>query len=201
MSNERYEILTEDGQPTGKVMAAHSVHAGEFPHLCVQVWAMTARGKMLHALRTPTVFSSRGWDPVTIHAHVRADEHPLAAAMRGLEVDLGWRVARIELRPFTVNNQQYTFQNDKLSGDQAKLHRTVCINYSLLLPEMIQRDLDQTFKLSSGEICDLTLYPLEAFAEEAWSSDCAERYAVRSYQPILFRAAVEHLTQQKKEAF
>jgi len=197
-SVECYQVLTEDGQFASKVLSAREIHALELPHLCVQVWAMTSTGKMLHVRRRPTYYAPGGWDPIAIYAHVRLGENPLETAMCSLQADLGWRVARIELRHFPVKGNRYSFHEDKFPGGQSLLHRTVCANYSLLLPEMIPSDLDRTFKLDSGSIGEVAFYPLARFAEDMPSPIVMARYGARSVQPELFEAAVEHLAQQRK---
>lgn len=89
MREERLEVYTPEGQPTGILKARSDVHAEGLWHKTVQLWVRNTRGDVLLQKRATKKEGSPGlWD-VSCGGHCVEGETPEISALRELEEELG----------------------------------------------------------------------------------------------------------------
>ncbi|MFW6181360.1 MAG: NUDIX hydrolase [Spirochaetota bacterium] len=96
---EYYDILDEDGTPTGSRAGRREVHARGLLHGAAHLWIFNSRGDLLLQLRAPGKDSHPGlWD-ISVAGHIDAGEGPESAAVREAREELGLAVRPGELLP------------------------------------------------------------------------------------------------------
>jgi isopentenyldiphosphate isomerase len=176
--DEQYEILDENGAPTGEVLDRKEVHAKELWHGVVNVWVVNSQGEILLQLRAPGVELCPGvWD-VAMGTHLRAGEAPIDAAQRGLKTELGLVAAPEELK------HMFNILSANPTGI-GMAHRV--FGHVFLL----QRDVEpEEFKIDPRKISRLAWKPLPLLISEIGSSETKDQYfpRTRNYYPQLFEA-------------
>lgn len=86
---EYFDVLTEQGTPTGQVLPAHEVHAQGLWHGSVHAWVVNSVGQLLLAQRALTKKTHPGtWD-MAICGHISTGEDAIMAVQREGFEELG----------------------------------------------------------------------------------------------------------------
>ena len=166
--SEMWDILGEDGEPTGVLKERGPLGAGEY-HLVVHVWIMNGRGELLVSKRTPNKPWPLMWE--TTGGSAVAGQDSLAAALAEAREELG-----IALRPengrvyrrFTIEYAAgngdivdvWLFEQDVDLGDVVLSPEETC-DAMLATPQKILKMMD------GGQFISREFYPYidEFFAE------------------------------------
>lgn len=96
---EYYDILDQNGNPTGETARRAEVHARGLRHGSVHLWIYNSRGDLLLQKRDHSKDSHPGlWD-VSVAGHINTGEDPETAALREAGEELGLLIARNDLIP------------------------------------------------------------------------------------------------------
>ena len=107
-----FDILDENGKPTGYTRSRVEAHEQGLWHRTVHVWVVNARGEVLLQKRAPGLVSRPGkWD-ISVGGHIHAGESSMDAAIRETKEELGFNVNPDELKFLFTTNEQ-TVQNNK----------------------------------------------------------------------------------------
>lgn len=94
---EYYDILDEEGRPTGRTAARREVHARGLLHGAAHLWIFNSRGEILLQKRAPGKDSHPGlWD-VSVAGHIDAGEEPETAAVREALEEIGLIIEKWDL--------------------------------------------------------------------------------------------------------
>lgn len=102
---EIFDVVDENGQPTGETVERGAAHAQGIRHRTAHVWVVRKREGHFEALlqkRSMTKDSFPGLYDTSSAGHIHAGDEPLPSAMRELEEELGIK-AREEELPFAGN--------------------------------------------------------------------------------------------------
>lgn len=111
---EYFDILTEDGELTGRTGARDAVHRDGDWHRTAHLWVMVGGNELLLQKRSRTKENHPGlWD-LSCAGHLDAGEEPEDGALRELKEELGLTAERDRLRflfkrknRFLLNNGTY----------------------------------------------------------------------------------------------
>lgn len=112
--NEHFEIYTEYGQKTGRLVGRGVVHSEGLWHRSVHVWIFNRNNEILFQKRARMKDSHPGlWD-VSAAGHIAPGERPEQSALREINEELGLSVAEEELcfidkRKITLISQKGSF--------------------------------------------------------------------------------------------
>lgn len=151
---ELLDVLTPDGQPTGRTKAKPDVHRDGDWHRAAHVWLVTPDARVLLQRRAATKENWPDlWD-VSVAGHISAGESAVDAAIReaeeelGLALDAGDLTHLGTLRWHAVLNDGAYIENEfhevfvatmDLEVDALVLDRTEVAEVALVQPEEIER--------------------------------------------------------------
>jgi isopentenyldiphosphate isomerase len=112
---ERFDLLSDKGEPTGVSCARSEVHACGFFHKAVHIWVLSpSTGEVVLQRRASNKDSWPSFWDVSSAGHVSSGETPLPSALRELEEELGLVVAAPRLEyAFTHLERASSLQNGK----------------------------------------------------------------------------------------
>ncbi len=86
---EYFDVLTEDGTPTGEVLSKDEVHNRGLWHGSVHAWVVNSSGQLLLAQRAHTKVTDPGlWD-MAVCGHLNTGENAIQAAIREGREEIG----------------------------------------------------------------------------------------------------------------
>lgn len=174
----KYEVLDEQGIPTGEILDQQTVHTKELWHAVVNVWVVNSQGELLMQLRAPDVeLSPNVWD-VSVGSHLRPGETPQTAAERCLRTELGISVSSEQL------NHLFNIQ----CANPMPNHITHKVLGHVFL---VQMDVDiKALKYDSTKITRLAWVPLMQLMTDVGNEISRQQYFPRAnnYYPQLFNA-------------
>jgi isopentenyldiphosphate isomerase len=112
--NEYFEIFSEYGQKTGRLVERSRVHSEGLWHRSVHVWIFNRNSEILFQKRAPMKDSHPGlWD-VSAAGHIDPGELPVQSALREINEELGLSVSEeklcfIDRRKITLISQEGSF--------------------------------------------------------------------------------------------
>ena len=89
MSEEKYDILDENGHYTGKTKSRSLVHRDGDWHRTAHIWVMNPAGELLLQRRSPEKDSYPNMLDISAAGHIAAGEEPVIGALRELQEELG----------------------------------------------------------------------------------------------------------------
>ncbi|VAV82464.1 Putative Nudix hydrolase YfcD [hydrothermal vent metagenome] len=95
--DEYLDILTKDGQPTGKTALKSEAHKKGLFHATVHIWFYTATGDVLFQKRSATKETFPNYWDVSVAGHVLAGETIEDAALREVKEEIGIAILKTEL--------------------------------------------------------------------------------------------------------
>lgn len=177
-SNDWYEVLDEQGHKTGQVLDRLTVHKKQLWHEVVNIWVINSKGELLMQLRAPKVeLAPNVWD-VTVGTHVRPQEAPVDAAIRGLQHELAL--------PATAEDLKHLF-NVQNANPMPEGHTHNVFGHVFLL----QADPDlAALHFDPNKIAELKWVPLNRLMMDIGNAETKKHYFPRAgnYYPQLFEA-------------
>jgi isopentenyldiphosphate isomerase len=174
----QYEVLDDEGHKTGNMLSRTEVHRRELWHEVVNVWILNPKGEVLLQLRAPDVeLSPNVWD-VAVGTHLRPNEDPIAAAIRGLSDELG-----ITILPESLKH----LFNIKAANPMPNGSKHCVLGHVFLLKLNIDVT---TLHLDAHKISQLIWRPVIQVMAEIGGTDTAGKYFPRegNYYPQIFDA-------------
>ena len=99
---EWFDVVDEQGRPTGETVSREEAHARGVRHRTAHVWVVRrreGRWQVLLQKRSANKDSFPGKYDTSSAGHIRAGDAPLESALRELEEELGIRAKPGQLRP------------------------------------------------------------------------------------------------------
>lgn len=112
--DEYIDIITETGEPTGKIALKSEVHKNGWWHNTIHVWLYTKNGKLLlqQRSREKSIFPLL-WD-VSAAGHIDAGENFLDAAIREVKEELGLELEPKDLVKIGVHKHPSSYDNGSI---------------------------------------------------------------------------------------
>ena len=167
-SEEHYEILDLNGNPTGEVLPKSRVHDKELLHGSVFIWIYNRRGEVLLQLRDKNKRSFPDvWD-VSVAGHISAGDTPLATAVREIEEEIGINVTANELT-------QVEFVHDVVPWLPDKRHPELCWVY------ILYREIDpQELTIQKSELSAVKMQSIDEIQTLRNKPNSSSIYAARN---------------------
>lgn len=176
VQSDMYEVLDENGLPTGQILDKQTVHRQQLLHAVAHVWLLNNKREVLMQLRAPGVDRSPNtWD-VSIGTHIRPHESPLAASLRCLKTELNVTAGQDDIKhlfnlPCANPLPDGTFHN--------------VLEHVYLL----QRDIPiEDFAYNPEKISKLMWVPLTELMVQVGNSKAGYLPRSSNYYPMLFEA-------------
>ena len=111
---EFFDVVTEDGRPTGETVSREQAHREGIPHRTVHVWLVREDGRGGHQIllqkRSREKDSYPGLYDTSSAGHIPAGDEPKPSALRELKEELGITAAEEQL----VNIGRFRIQYEKV---------------------------------------------------------------------------------------
>ena len=166
---EYFDIVTEDGRPTGETVSREDAHRDGIPHRTAHVWIVRekeGRTEILLQKRSEDKDSFPGLYDTSSAGHIPAGDEPLDSAIRELREELGVTASPEELS-YAGN---FHIRYDKVFHDQPFRDNEVVSVYVLTRPV-------DSFTLQESEVSEVRWFDLEEVWNEIVSGD-RHRYCV-----------------------
>ena len=99
---ELFDIIDENGNPTGKIVERCIAHAEGIPHRTAHIWIIRRRNEKTEILlqkRSRNKDSFPGKFDTSSAGHIQAGDEPMESALRELEEELGIHAESAECYP------------------------------------------------------------------------------------------------------
>lgn len=151
MENELIDILTKEGNPTGKSCPKSEIHSQGYYHNTAHVWFYTKEGQILLAQRSAnkTLYPLL-WD-ISVAGHVDSGETVEEGAIREIFEEIGLRISKEDLHKIGVFECFQSYDNGIIDNE---FHHTYIIE--------LQTDLD-TLITQKNEVESIKLVDFEEF--------------------------------------
>jgi isopentenyldiphosphate isomerase len=165
---EYFDVLTEEGEKTGKQKLRSEVHRDGDWHAVVHAWVINDAKEILVQKRSMKKDTYPGkWD-ISCAGHIEAGEEVLPTAVREFEEELGVKVTESEMIPLDVIKQSK--ETDKIKDNEVQnvfvLRKSILINDLTLQSE----EVDEAEYLSVDEF--------EKRVQEGVMADHPEEYVL-----------------------
>ncbi|APZ47867.1 hydrolase [Polaribacter reichenbachii] len=151
--DERIDILTPDGKPTGKTALKSEAHKNGWFHATVHIWLFTSDEKILLQKRAMTKKVFPGlWD-ISVAGHIAAGETVLTSAKREVLEEIGLNLKENELIKIGTRIHQVSHPN----GIQDNEHHHVFI-------AELKKPIE-TLTIQKEEVDAIKLYDLSILTE------------------------------------
>eukprot|EP01080_Neovahlkampfia_damariscottae_P010084 gene10084-2506_t len=142
-TEEKLEIYSKDGKPTGTSKARGKIHSDGDYHKAVKIWNVNSKGEVLIQQRVFTKKSYPGMWDATAAGHIVFGETSLETASKEFEEELGIKVEEKEF--------QYLFT----TTIESILNNGSFINNEFLDNYLLEKDIDvKDLKLQEVEVND-----------------------------------------------
>ena len=147
MEDELIDILTKEGNSTGRTALKSEVHSKGYYHNTAHIWFYTAEGEILLAQRSATkTLHPLLWD-VSVAGHVDAGETVEEGAIREIKEEIGIKINKKQLQKIGVFPCFQTYENGIVDNE---FHNTFIIKLNVDLNSVIiQEDEVESVKLIS----------------------------------------------------
>ncbi|QFZ53488.1 NUDIX domain-containing protein [Oceanihabitans sp. IOP_32] len=145
--DEIIDIVTSNGNPTGKSAPKSIVHQKGYYHNTAHVWFYTTNGKILLSQRSSKkILYPLLWD-VSVAGHIDAGETIKQGAIREIKEEIGLEVSEDDLNKIGVFNCFKSYDNGILDNE---FHHTFISNLKVSLSQLtIQAEEVEALKLVS----------------------------------------------------
>ena len=114
---EYIDIVTKEGQPTGKSALKSEIHTQGFYHNTAHVWLYTKQGEILLAQRAASkTICPLLWD-VSVAGHIDAGESIEHAAIREVMEEIGLQITESELTKIGVTECFQSYPNGIIDNE------------------------------------------------------------------------------------
>ncbi|WP_044397351.1 NUDIX domain-containing protein [Lacinutrix sp. Hel_I_90] len=153
MQNERIDIVTKAGQPTGKSAPKSEIHGKGHYHNTVHIWFFTATGEILLQQRAASkIIYPLLWD-VSVAGHIEAGETLKSGAIREIEEEIGLSILETDLHKIGVFECFQTYPNGIIDNE---FHNTYITELKVDISQLI---------LQTEEVEALKLVSIETFKD------------------------------------
>lgn len=148
--DEWIDIVTDQGEPTGKVALKSEAHQLGLFHNTTHVWLYTRQGQILLSQRAASkAIYPLLWD-VSAAGHVDAGEEILEAAIRETLEETGLQLEAYELQPIGVHKHRSTYAEGAIKDNE--FHHAFIAELKHAVDTLIpQKGEVEAFKLVSFE--------------------------------------------------
>ncbi|WP_417875709.1 NUDIX hydrolase [Winogradskyella sediminis] len=116
--DELLDIVTKQGQPTGKTALKSEAHAKGLYHNTIHLWLYTSNGEILLQQRShKKVIYPLLWD-VSVAGHIDAGETFIEAALRETEEEIGLKLDANSLQHIGVFLHETSYNNGKIQDNE-----------------------------------------------------------------------------------
>lgn len=146
--DEQIDILTPEGEPTGKTALKSEAHKNGWFHATVHVWFYTDDNKILLQKRASVknVFPNR-WD-VSVAGHISSGEEIIFAAIREVKEEIGIDIKELDLTKIGLRKDKIVHPNGIL--DNEFKHIFLC---------KLTKEISE-LTMQIGEVDDLQLFDI-----------------------------------------
>lgn len=146
--DELIDIVTEFGEPTGKMALKSEAHKHGWWHNTIHLWLYTKNGEILLQQRShkKSIFPLL-WD-VSAAGHIDAGESFISAAVRETKEELGLQLDAKDLTKIGVNKHLSTYANGSIKDNE--FHQVYLAELNVELNNLVlQEDEVEAIKLVS----------------------------------------------------
>lgn len=162
--DETVDIWDAGGNPTGKQALKSEAHQNGWWHPTAHIWFYTQRGKVLLQRRSEEKATDPGlWD-ASVAGHIAAGETVLEGAVREIREEIGLEVPAGALWPAGIFK---SFREHPGGVEDREFNHVYLCELKAPL---------ESLEPQPGEVAELKLMPLMAFAEEVWGLGRPGRY-------------------------
>lgn len=141
---EYFDVLDNNGKPTGQIKTRSEVHRDGDWHRSVDIWVIDAKKEVLIQKRSANKESYPSLWEVSCSGHVGAGEDSITAALRETEEELGLKITKDQL--------QFLFEDKEISIT----NNNTFINYEFKEVYLVEADLPlNAFKLQTEEVAEV----------------------------------------------
>ena len=117
---EYFDILTAEGQATGKTAERDQVHSQGLWHAAIDIWLINDKNKLLLQKRAQNKDSYPNLWEVSCSGHILSGETPEQAAVRELYEELGLTIEPSQLKKLFQTTECYTLNNGTFINNEYK---------------------------------------------------------------------------------
>ena len=150
--DELLDIVTKQGQPTGKTALKSEAHAKGLYHNTIHLWLYTSRGEILLQQRShKKIIFPLLWD-VSVAGHIDAGETFIEAALRETEEEIGLKLAPNNLQHIGTFLHETSYADGKIQDNE--FHQVYIAKLNVSLNVLVKQE---------SEVEALKLVTLEDF--------------------------------------
>lgn len=146
--DEFIDIISETGEPTGKVALKSEAHKNGWFHNTIHLWLYTGKGEILlqQRSRKKSIYPLL-WD-VSAAGHIDAGESFIDAAIRETQEELGLQLKPNEITKIGVHKHLSTYSNGSIQDNE--FHQVYIAQLKIDLEKLIpQKEEVEDIKLVS----------------------------------------------------
>lgn len=153
MKEERIDILTKEGRPTGNTAFKSEIHSKGFYHNTAHIWFYTSDGEILLAQRAASkTLHPLLWD-VSVAGHIDTGETVEQGAIREVQEEIGLTIEEDDLEKLGVYECFQSYENGVVDNE---FHHTYIIELKVGLHQLIPLE---------GEVENLKLVSFQDFSD------------------------------------
>ena len=147
---EKIDIVTKDGEPTGQIALKSEAHKNGWYHNTIHVWLYTKQGEILLQQRShKKTIHPLLWD-VSAAGHIDAGETFLEAAIRETKEELGLELQPTDLNKIGVALHESSYDDGAIQDNE--FHQVYIAELNVALNDLNpQEDEVEALKLVSFE--------------------------------------------------
>lgn len=197
--NEQFDVVTADGEPTGRVKARGAVHRDGDWHRSIHVWVagMDDRGSFLTFQRRAAAKDTWGGKlDATVGGHFRAGE-TLAETMREVQEEIGVSVDPAQLRPLgvrvCVNDVGNSVRDHELQSVFLWLDSQPLLDFApdpVELDSLIRFRIDDLLALFAGDVARISGQSRRPGASELLDETVTRGDFIPGIDQYFYRAAI-----------
>jgi isopentenyldiphosphate isomerase len=182
MTEEFIDIITKDGEPTGKTALKSEIHSKGYYHNTAHIWFYTKDGQILLAQRAASkTICPLLWD-VSVAGHVDTGETIEQAAIRETQEEIGLTISQSDLHKIGVFPCFQTYDNGIVDNE---FHHTFLVELKVPLKNL---------KPQAGEVEALKLVTVETF-KSLLANSTTNSYFVASNKAY-YEIVLKHILKQ-----
>ena len=148
--DELLDIVTKQGQPTGKTALKSEAHSKGLYHNTIHLWLYTSKGEILLQQRSPKkAIYPLLWD-VSAAGHIDAGETFIEAALRETEEEIGLKLDANNLQHIGVFLHESSYANGQIQDNE--FHQVFIAELTVSMDTLVIQESEvEAIKLVSVE--------------------------------------------------
>ncbi|WP_178985636.1 NUDIX hydrolase [Winogradskyella helgolandensis] len=172
--DELLDIVTKQGQPTGKTALKSEAHAKGLYHNTIHLWLYTTKGEILLQQRShKKVIYPLLWD-VSVAGHIDAGETFIEAALRETEEEIGLKLEPQHLDKIGTFLHETRYAEGKIQDNE--FHQVYSAELTVPLNTLVKQE---------SEVEALKLVTLEGFEDLLKHSETNSHFVASNYDYYL----------------